>query len=313
MLSSKIRILVTGAGGLVGTDMVSVLQKKYGPDSVLATDINSPGSNFKGLFNKLDVRNNNQLGALIRKFKINWIFHLAGLLSAGGEKNPDLAWDVNLNGLRNILDLAVDSSIRIFWPSSIAVFGSNTPRLNTPQHTVLEPNTMYGITKTAGELLCLYYYSRFGVDVRSLRYPGLIAWKAAPGDGTTEYAVHIFHAAVRTNSYTCFLKPDTILPMMYIDDAVSGTLGLMAADKKNITVRTSYNFSALSFSPRELAQEIARQHPGFKCDYSPDRRQEIADSWPQTIDDSQARHDWGWEPKFFLPQLVNTMLKNLDK
>lgn len=312
MLSSKTRVLVTGAAGLVGTDLVLALQNKYGADSVIATDINLPGKNFTGVFQKLDVRDNNLLQILVKKHNISRIFHLAGLLSVGGEKKPELAWDINLNGLRNVLDVAKETGVMVFWPSSIAAFGSTTPRLCTPQHTVLEPNTMYGITKATGELLCQYYHTRYGVDVRSLRYPGLIAWKAPPGDGTTEYAVHIFYAALKSNRYICFLKPDTVLPMMYIDDAISGTLGLMDTDSGKITVRTSYNFSALSFSPRLLAGEIARQHTGFKCEYHPDSRQQIADSWPRTIDDSQARHDWGWQPKFLLSRLVRVMLKNLS-
>jgi nucleoside-diphosphate-sugar epimerase len=296
-------ILVTGAGGLVGTDLVLALQKKYGPDSVVATDIKDR--------TPVDVRDIKQLAELVNRYGINTVYHLAGLLSAGGEKNPDMAWDINVTGLKNILDIAKDSRIKVFWPSSIAVFGSTTPRDLTPQHTILEPNTMYGLTKVTGELLCQYYHSRYGVDVRSLRFPGLIAWKAPPGDGTTEYSVHIFYAALKDNKYTCFLKSDTVLPMMYIDDAIKGTLQLMDAPVEKITVRTAYNFASLSFSPAEIAHEISLRQPGFVCDYQPDFRQQIADTWPRTIDDSQARHDWGWQPGFQLPQMVDIMLKNL--
>jgi len=294
-------VLVTGANGLVGTDLVTALKKTR----VITSDLTSSSENA-------DVRDFARLEEIITKHRVTMVYHLAGLLSVGGEKNPHLAWDVNVNGLKNILDLAAKYQLRVFWPSSIAAFGPTTPKNNTPQHTILEPSTIYGVTKVAGELLCQYYFSKFGVDVRSLRFPGLIAWKAPPGDGTTEYSVHIFHAAIKANKYTCFLKPDTFLPMMYIDDAISGTLKLMEAKKKNITVRTGYNFSALSFSPEQLVKEIAKQHPGFVCDYHPDDRQQIADSWPRSIDDSPARADWGWKPSFGLPELVTQMFAHLQ-
>jgi nucleoside-diphosphate-sugar epimerase len=303
---SENKILITGSGGLVGTDLAVSLKKKYGSESIITTDIKD-----SSLF--LDVRDPEQLSRLINKYHISTVYHLAGLLSVGGEKNPDLAWDINITGLKNVLDLAREFHFKVFWPSSIAAFGTTTPQKHTPQHTILEPNTIYGVTKVTGELLCQYYHSRYGVDVRSLRYPGLIAWKAPPGDGTTEYSVHIFYAALKENKYSCFLKKDTTLPMMYIDDAIAGTIKLMTVPSQKITVRTSYNFSALSFSPQELASEITRQHPGFICSYSPDYRQKIADSWPQSINDSQARQDWGWHPKFLLPQMVSVMLKNLSQ
>lgn len=293
-------ILVTGANGLVGTDLVT----RLGADRVIASDVTASPE-------VADVRDLPRLEEIITKYKIRTVYHLAGLLSVGGEKNPALAWDVNVNGLKNILDLAAKYHLRVFWPSSIAAFGPTTPKIHTPQHTILEPTTIYGATKVAGELLCRYYFLKYGVDVRSLRYPGLIAWAAPPGDGTTEYAVHIFYAALKFNHYTCFLKSDSALPMMFIDDAITGTINLMSAPADHLSVRTSYNFSALSFSPQQLVDEIARQNPGFTCDYRPDFRQDIADSWPQSIDDSAARRDWAWQPEYDLPKLVSVMLTNL--
>jgi nucleoside-diphosphate-sugar epimerase len=294
------KILVTGANGLVGTDLVA----RLGKDRVVTSDLSVSDE-------IADVRDISRLEAIILKHHIKTVYHLAGLLSVGGEKNPALAWDVNINGLKNILDLAAKYRLSVFWPSSIAVFGPTTPKIHTPQHTVLEPTTIYGATKVAGELLCQYYFLKYGVDIRSLRYPGLIAWKAPPGDGTTEYSVHIFYATLRFNHYTCFLNKDSTLPMMYIDDAISGTLDLMAAPAKKITVRTGYNFSSLSFSPLQLVEEITRQHSGFTCDYQPDHRQAIADSWPKSIDDSIARSDWNWSPQFNLSKMVSEMLSHL--
>jgi len=291
------RVLITGANGLVG----SALKERL--IDAVCTDVSSSPS--------VDVRNLPLLENLIIKNNITTIYHLAGLLSVGGEKNPDLAWDVNINGLKNILDLAVKYHLQIFWPSSIAAFGPTTPQVNTPQHTILEPTTIYGATKVAGELLCQYYFLKKGVDVRSLRYPGLIAWQAPPGDGTTEYSVHIFYAAAKTNSYDCFLNSNTILPMMYIDDAIDGTLKLMDAPADKISIRTSYNFSALSFSPQDLVSEIVKIRPGFVCTYHPDHRQQIADTWPKTIDDSVARADWGWQPKTDLSKLVSVMTEHI--
>lgn len=304
-------VLITGASGLVGTDLASRLESKLGKKNVICTDLLSPVSPASRTFSVLDVRNRDALEKLIQKYSPSCVYHLAGLLSAGGERDPHLAWDTNVGGLKNVLDLSRQYGFQVFWPSSIAAFGATTPRRATPQHTVLEPNTMYGVTKVAGELLCQYYHHKYHVDVRSLRYPGLIAWKAPPGDGTTEYAVHIFYSALQGNHYTCYLSRDTVLPMMYIDDAVSGTIALMSAPASAITVRTGYNFSALSFSPQQLAAEIARVRPGFTCDYQPDFHQDIADSWPQEIDDSQARRDWGWRHQVDLPALVQIMLDNL--
>ncbi len=300
------RILVTGAFGQIGSELVPALMAKFGSDNVYCLDLEIP-PDFVGHAVKQDISDTPALRRVIEENHITDIYHLVSLLSARGEAEPDLAWSVNLGSLKAILDIAKELHIRLFWPSSIAAFGPTTPRVNTPQHTILEPGTMYGITKVAGELLCHYYFSKYGVDVRSLRYPGILSWKTPPGGGTTDYAVAIFAAAVKSGKYTCFLKSDTVLPMMYIDDAVSATLKLMAAPAEKITVRTSYNVSAVSFSPAELAAEISRRLP-LTVDYSPDFRQQIADSWPDSIADAEARTDWGWQEEFNLTKLVDTML-----
>lgn len=306
------KILVTGAFGLVGTDLVEALQKKLGKDGVVAQGHSKIPSSFDGVLVQADVRQKEALEKVITDHDVGTIYHLAGLLSAGGEKNPQLAWDVNVNGLKNVLDLGVKHRLKIFWPSSIAAFGPTTPKQNTPQHTVLEPTSMYGVNKVAGELLCQYYFLKYGLDVRSIRYPGLNGWKADPGDGTTEYAIHIFYAAIRENRYTCFLRKDTILPMMYIDDAIKGTLDLMEQDPDKLTVRTSYNFAAINFTPEDLASEITKLSPGFTCTYEPDFHQPIADSWPKSIDDSTARSDWNWKPSFDLPAMTRVMWTNIQ-
>ncbi len=305
------KIFVTGAFGLVGSELVPALQDKYGKDNVVALARKTVDPNYSGILEKGDVTDAKLLTKLIKKYKITDIYHLAGLLSAGGEKKPDLAWKINLNGLRFVLELAREKNLRVFWPSSIAVFGPTTPKKNVPQHTSLEPTSMYGITKLTGELLCQYYHLRYGVDVRSLRYPGLNGWKATPGDGTTEYAIHIFYGAVRKNKYTCFLKPQTKLPMMYIDDAIRGTIELMEAPKKKINVWTSYNFAAVSFTPAQLVKEIIKLSPGFEVKYKPDFRQKIADSWPQTIDDSQAQKDWGWKPQYGTAEMAKELYTHI--
>lgn len=306
------KVLVTGAFGLVGSDLVPVLQKKYGKSNVFALGNKTIPKNFDGVLVRGDVRSAASLTSIVKKHKISGVYHLAGLLSVGGEKNPDLAWDVNVNGLRNILELARTHRLKVFWPSSIAAFGPTTPKIKTPQHTILEPTTIYGATKVTGELLCQYYFLRWSVDVRSLRYPGLIGYKAPPGDGTTEYSVHIFYGLLKDRTYSCFLKQDARLPMMYMDDAIRGTIGIMDAPGKNITIRTSYNFGAIHFTPKELADEIKRQYPDFRCTYDPDPvKQKIAQSWPQSIDDSQARKDWGWKPVFTLPKMTQTMITGL--
>jgi len=304
------KILITGAFGLVGTDLIEALLKKNPKESIVAlshTAINTS----QVIIETGDVRDCAVLEDIIKKHVITEIYHLAGLLSVGSEKNPNLAWDVNLGGLKNILDLAVKYKIKVFWPSSIAAFGPTTPKTNTPQHTVLEPTTMYGVNKVAGELLCNYYFLKYGLDVRSLRYPGLTGYKAPPGDGTTEYSVHIFYGALNAGHYSIFLKEDARLPMMYIDDAIEGTIQLMEAPQENITIRTSYNFGAISFTPKELAEELTKLVPGFTYDYKPDKRQKIAESWPQSIDDRQARKDWGWQPKFDLPKMTKVMYEGL--
>ena len=298
------KILVTGAFGLVGSDLVPQLQKKYGTDSVIAVGRETIDSTFTGILETADVRDKASLEALIVKHSITEVYHLAGLLSAGGEKDPDLAWEVNVTGLKHVLDLARQYSLKVFWPSSIAAFGPTTPKQAVPQHTILEPTTMYGVNKVSGELLCQYYFLKYGVDVRSLRYPGLNGYKAKPGDGTTEYAIHIFYGLI---SYECFLNPDTRLPMMYMDDAITATMQLMEADSEKITVRTSYNLTALSFTPAELVEEIKRISPDFTVTYKPDSRQKIAESWPQTIDDSQAQKDWGWQPTYTLQKMTEAL------
>ena len=304
------KILVTGAFGLVGADLVPALSEKYGKNNVILlahkTVTKVPFKIEKG-----DVRKKPQLEKIIKKHNIGQIYHLAGLLSVGGEKNPPLAWDVNMNGLRTILDLAVRYRCRLFWPSSIAVFGPTTPKINTPQRTILEPTTIYGTTKLAGELLCRYYHQKYGLDVRSLRYPGLIGFNAPPGDGTTEYSVHIFYEGLLKNSYVCFLKKDTRLPMMFITDAIKGTIKLMDARSDKISIRTSYNFSAVSFTPQDLVKEIKKLLPGFVCTYKPDHRQKIADSWPKSINDRVAGKDWGWRHEYDISRMTKEMLDKL--
>lgn len=308
------KVLVTGAFGLVGSDLVPVLQKKYGKANVYALGNRTIPKDFDGILVQGDVRSKDTLEKIVKKHKITDVYHLAGLLSVGGEKNPDLAWDVNINGLRHVLELARDHKLRVFWPSSIAAFGPTTPKIRTPQHTILEPTTIYGVTKLTGELLCQYYFLRWGVDVRSLRYPGLIGYQAPPGDGTTEYAVHIFYGLLKEKKYSCFLEASARLPMMYIDDAVSGTVDLMEAPAKNISVRTSYNFAAINFTPRELVAEIKKLYPDFTCTYDPDPvKQRIADSWPQSIDDRVARRDWGWKYEYNLAKMTKVMIGGLKK
>lgn len=307
------KILVTGAFGLVGSELVPALQQKYGLDNVVALARETIDSGFKGVLEKGDVTDPVLINSLVEKYQITQIYHLAGLLSAGGEKNPNLAWEVNVGGLKIILDLAREKNLRVFWPSSIAVFGPTTPKQNVPQHTPLEPTSIYGVTKVTGELLCQYYHQRYGVDVRSLRYPGLNGWRAAPGDGTTEYAIHIFYHAIKNNKYTCFLAAETALPMMYIDDAIRGTIELMEAPSEAISIRTSYNFAAVSFTPAELAAEVKQLSPGFEIDYQPDFRQKIADSWPQTIDDTQARKDWGWQSKYGTSEMAQQLYQHIKQ
>ncbi len=307
------KILVTGAFGLVGSDLVPALQRKHGKENVIALFHSRGCEHPEWTLEKGDVTDKSGLDKLIKKHGITQVYHLAGLISAGSEKNPQLAWELNLGGLKNILDLSVEHKLKVFWPSSIAAFGPTTPKQSTPQHTILEPTTMYGVNKVAGELLCQYYFLRYGLDVRSLRYPGLIGWKADPGDGTTEYAISIFYGAIREGKYTCFLKEDSVLPMMYMEDAIKGTTDLMDAKNERVKVRTSYNFASMSFAPKDIYLELKKLVPGLTIAYGPDFRQKIADSWPKIIDDSEARKDWGWKPKYDLPAMTKDMFEHLSE
>ena len=309
----KQRILVIGAGGQLGSELTQGLWNLHGKENVIATDVKDPeGVLAQGNFEILDVLQQKQLFELIRKNQFTQIYHLAAILSATGEKNPKFAWHLNMDGLINVLDSAVEYKIeKVYWPSSIAAFGSTTPKIKTPQHTVMDPTTIYGISKQAGERWCEWYFKNHGVDVRSLRYPGLIGYKTKPGGGTTDYAVDIFFKALSDQKFECFLKPDTYLPMMYMDDAVKATLDLMEAPAEKIKVRSSYNVAGMSFCPSEIAAEIKKQIPEFEISYHPDFRQGIADSWPKSINDSEARIDWGWEPQFDLARMTNEILRNL--
>lgn len=305
------RILVTGANGQVGSDLVTALRQKYGADQVVGVDLAIPEQATDGPHEILDVTDRSGLQRIGDQYGIDSIFHLASLLSAKGEKQPDLAWQVNMESLKHVLDEAARRSWKVFWPSSIAVFGPSTPKEQTPQATVLEPATMYGITKCAGELLCKYYHKRFDVDVRSVRFPGLISYAAPPGGGTTDYAIDMLRAAVSGTPYTCFVRPETRLPMMYMPDAIQAAIDLMEAPAAGLTIRTSYNIEAISFSAEELAEEISKHISGFTCAYEPDFRQKIAETWPSTLDDSCARKDWNWHPRFGLAAMVTDMLKHL--
>lgn len=312
----KDRILVIGASGQIGVELTLALRKIYGNANVIASDLREENDLLKGTgpYVSLDVMNKEMLHVQVIRQGITQIYLLAAILSATGEKNPNLAWSLNMQSLLNVLDIAREEQIqKVYWPSSIAVFGPTSPKQNCPQQTVIEPVTVYGISKYAGEFWCNYYYQRFGVDVRSLRYPGLISYKSAPGGGTTDYAVEIFHEAIDEGKYTCFLKEDTYLPMMYMPDAIRATIELMESDASKISVRTSYNLSSLSFSPKEIAAEIKNHIPGFSINYEPDYRQSIADSWPQSIDDTVARLDWGWKEQYSLSEMTSDMIKNLHQ
>ncbi|HBA45948.1 NAD-dependent epimerase [Candidatus Nomurabacteria bacterium RIFCSPLOWO2_02_40_28] len=309
------KILVIGACGQIGVELTLALREKYGNENVIASDIREESEILKGTgpFVVLDAMDHEATRALVKKESITTIYLLAALLSVTGEKNPALCWGLNMGALRQILDLGIEEKLKIFWPSSIAVFGATTPQDNTPQKTIIEPTTMYGITKYAGELLCQYYNKRLGLDVRSVRYPGLISWKTEPGGGTTDYAVEIFYGALKEGKYTSFLSENTYLPMMYMDDAIAATLQIMEVSKEKIKIAMAYNLSAISFSPKEIAEAIKKQIPNFEISYAPDSRQAIADSWPQSIDDSSARADWGWKHEYDLSKMVDTMLKNLKE
>jgi len=308
----KERILVIGSAGQLGTELVTSLRDIYGETEVMASDIRTP-EHVDGPFTQLDILDKQAFGNLIQSFKPTQIYHLAALLSGTAEKNPKLGWALNMDGLFHVLDAAKENDFikKVYWPSSIAVFGPNTPRLNTPQSCVMDPNTIYGITKLAGERYCEYYFEKYGVDVRSLRYPGLIGYKSMPGGGTTDYAVSIYHEALKAGKYECFLNEDTYLPMAYMPDALRATLEIMHTDAANVKVRSSYNLAGISFSPKEITQAIQKIIPQFEISYQPDFRQAIADSWPQSIDDSVAIKDWGWNLEYDLSKMSADMLKNL--
>jgi nucleoside-diphosphate-sugar epimerase len=313
MSNSQEKVLIIGAGGQIGVELTENLSKVWGAGNVIPSDLRDSGVFRDNAFETLDALDKTALFDVVRKHGITQIYHLAALLSATGEQNPMFAWKLNMESLFHVLDLAKEKHVkRIYWPSSIAVFGPTTPRENTPQYTVMEPSTVYGISKQAGERWCEWYFHKHGVDVRSLRYPGLIGWKSAPGGGTTDYAVHIFHEALKTGSYECFLGENTALPMMmHMEDAIRATIEIMQAPSGNIKIRGSYNLSGLSFSPAEIAAEIKKHIPGFSISYKPDFRQAIADSWPKSINDTEARQHWGWKEKYDLPKLVENMLVNL--
>lgn len=306
------KILVTGAFGQIGSELVPALQKEYGKKNVVAVGHTHIPKDFDGVVEKVEMTDGKAVAHLLKKHSIGTIYHLVSLLSAKGEVDPTLTWNINMGGLKTVLDYAVENKLKVFWPSSIAAFGPTTPRVRTPQHTIMEPTTMYGVTKLAGEQLVHYYYRKYGLDVRSLRYPGLISWKTPPGGGTTDFAVAIFYEGLDKGKYECFVKPQTTLPMMYMDDGVNATMQLMEADPKKITIRTSYNLAAISFTAAELARQI-NKHVPVKVTYKPDHRQNIADSWPQNIDDSVARRDWKWKHEFSLPKMTEVMIKELKK
>ena len=308
-------ILIIGASGQIGTDLTMQLRKKYGNQNVVATDIREDDGTLSkgGPFEALDAMDYQAIEEVVMKYKITDVYLLAAMLSATAEKFPMRAWNLNMNSLFNVLNLARDQKIKkVFWPSSIAVFGPSSPKENTPQRTIMEPSTVYGISKQAGERWCEYYHNIYGVDVRSIRYPGLISYKTPPGGGTTDYAVAIYHQAIKGKNYVCFLDKQTTLPMMYIDDAIRATLTIMDAPKESIKIRSSYNLSGLSFNPIEISESIKQQIPSFEISYKSDFRQKIADSWPKSIDDTDAKNDWRWKNNTSLEEITAIMLKNLQ-
>ena len=308
------KILIIGACGQIGTELTQKLRKIYGTENVIASDIRKLNVDVvnSGPFEVINALDFNQIEHLVEVHQINDVYLMAALLSATAEKNPAFAWDLNMNSLFHVLNLAKAGKIKkIFWPSSIAVFGPTTPKENTPQYTIMEPSTVYGISKQSGERWCEYYHNLFGVDVRSIRYPGLISWSSPPGGGTTDYAVDIYHKALENQSYECFLSAETKMPMMYMDDAIAATIQIMQAPAEQIKIRSSYNLAAMSFTPTEIAAEIQKHIPEFTISYAPDFRQKIADSWPASIDDSRAREDWGWNHHFTLDNMTVDMLEHL--
>ena len=310
------RILIIGASGQIGNELTMSLRNRYGNQNVIASDLREASALVmeSGPFEILDAMDGKATEKAVKKYNITDVYLMAAMLSATAEKFPAKGWDLNMSSLFNVLNLAKDKKIeRIFWPSSIAVFGPTTPKTNTPQHTIMEPTTVYGISKQTGERWCEYYHKRYGVDVRSIRYPGLISYKTPPGGGTTDYAIEIFHEALKEKKYTCFLSAQTALPMMFMDDAIDATVNIMLAPSQKIKIRNAYNLAALSFTPQELAVSIQKHIPDFTIAYQPDFRQAIADSWPASIDDSQARKDWGWEHRIDLDTLTKIMIENLSK
>ncbi|KAB1069781.1 NAD-dependent epimerase/dehydratase family protein [Tamlana haliotis] len=313
-MSSK--ILIIGACGQIGSELTFKLRSIYGDDNVVASDISYSNLEIvnSGLFEIVDAKDYASVKTCVEKFSIDTVYLMAAMLSATGEKFPMEAWDLNMTSLFNVLNLAKDNFIKkVFWPSSIAVFGTTTPKEYTPQYTIMEPTTVYGMTKQVGERWCEYYFTKYQVDVRSIRYPGIISWKTLPGGGTTDYAVEIYHEAIKNKSYECFLKPDSELPMMFMDDAIKATVDIMQAESEDIKIRSSYNLSATSFTPQEVAESIKKHIPEFEISYNPDYRQEIANSWPKNINDSYARQDWKWRHQFSLDDITDEMLLQLNK
>ena len=309
------KILVLGASGQIGGELTEKLRAIYGSSNVIASDIRNGNAYLmsSGPFEIIDATDKEAILAVVKKYEVTQIYLLAAMLSATGEKFPKKAWDINMTSLLAVLDIAKEKHIsQVYWPSSIAVFGPTSPKINTPQQTIMDPSTVYGISKISGEFWCNYYYEKYNVDVRSLRYPGIISWKTKPGGGTTDYAVDIFFKAIEQGIFECFLREDTRLPMMYMEDAVNATVQIMQAKPEDITVRTSYNLSAMDITPKELASEIQQAIPNFTISYQPDFRQKIADSWPQIIDDTKSREDWNWSHKYTISSMTKDMLKNLQ-
>lgn len=312
MYNKEDKILIIGAGGQIGIELTQELSLLYGLSNVIAADLKPITALENNPFEKLDILDKEALLNVVKKHQITHIYLLAALLSATGEQNPMFAWKLNMEGLFNVLDLAKEKHIsKVYWPSSIAVFGPTTPKIETPQFTIMEPSTVYGISKQAGERWCEWYFHKFGVDVRSLRYPGLIGWKSAPGGGTTDYAVHIFHEALKNKTYECFLSENTALPMMHMEDAIRATIEIMHAPAENIKIRGAYNLAGISFTPAQITAEIQKHIPDFTISYNPDFRQAIANSWPQSILEHEAKKDWNWSAKYNLSSLVGNMLQNL--
>lgn len=310
------KILIIGACGQIGTELTKKLREQYGQDNVIASDIRKLNVDVvnNGIFEVINALDYNQIEHLVEQYQITDVYLMAALLSATAEKNPAFAWDLNMNSLFHVLNLAKTKKIKkIFWPSSIAVFGPTTPRYNTPQYTIMEPTTVYGISKQTGERWCEYYHHQYGVDVRSIRYPGLISWSTEPGGGTTDYAVDIYHKAIAEGKFTSFLDENSELPMMYMDDAIRATVEIMQADEDKIKIRSSYNLAAMSFNPKQIAEEIKKHYPNFTINYNPDFRQKIANSWPASIDDTSARNDWGWKNNYNLENMTTEMIQKLKE